>query len=257
VAGPRSGGVTTTLYSTLNDLDPIRLNICTFEDGINFSLPGVNQFSPATCGTVDAASALRRLLQQQVDVLALDGEMPDTVARLAVEAAMDGCLVLAHVRAGDAADAIAKMLAVAPPEDLATVLQGVLAQRLVRTICPHCRTTYDPPAHLRRRISEIFGPVEQYASGRGCANCGRTGLLGQMGLFELVPVQGALADRIRARAGREALRDAIRAAGFPSLWVDGINKVRAGITSLEEVTSVLAGCPGEVPTMTPPIAADH
>ena len=256
VAGPRSGGVTTTLYSTLNDLDPIRLNICTFEDGINFSLPGVNQFSPATCGTADAASAFRRLMQQQVDVLALDGEMPDTVARLAVEAAMDGCLVLAQVRAGDAADAIAKMLAAVPPEDLATALQGVLAQRLVRTICPHCRTTYDPPAHLRRRIAETFGPVEQYAAGRGCAHCGRTGLLGQMGLFELVPVGGALADRIRDRTGREALRDAIRAAGVPSLWVDGINKVRAGITSLEEVMSVLAGCPGEAPTMTPPIAAD-
>jgi len=256
VAGPRSSGVTTTLYSTLNDLDPIRLNICTFENSVSFSLPGVNQFTPATCGLADSASALRLLLHQQVDVLALDCEMPRAVARVTVEAALDGCLVLAQVRAGDAADAVARMLSVASPEDLATALRGVLAQRLVRTICPHCRTTYEPPAHLRRRIAETFGQVEQYAAGRGCGNCGRTGLLGQIGLFELVTVEGALADRIRARTGREAMRDAIRAAGFPSLWVDGINKTRAGITSLEEVMSVLSGCPGEAPP-TAPKATDH
>ena len=119
VAGPRGGGVTTTLYSTLNDLDPIRLNLCTFEDSINFSLSGVNQFSPATCGTADTASILSRLLLQQTDVLAMDCELTDAAAAAAVEAAQDGCLVLVRVRAGDAAEAIARLAARVPVQELA------------------------------------------------------------------------------------------------------------------------------------------
>jgi type IV pilus assembly protein PilB len=244
IAGPRASGATTTLYSTLNDLDPIRLNICTFEDSINYSLSGVNQFSPATCGTSDVAAILPRLLLQQIDVLALDCEMNGAVASSAVQAAIDGCLVLAQVRAGDAAEAIARLAAHAAVEDLAPALRGVLCQRLVRTVCPSCRAPYEPPAPLRRHVAEVFGPVQEYVRGRGCPACGRTGLLGQIGLFEWVPIDTTLADGIRERAGREALRAVIRAAGHPSLWDDGIHKVRAGLTSLEEVMKVLSGCPG-------------
>ena len=252
VAGPRGSGVTTTLYSTLNAVDPVRLNVCTFEACIDFSLPGVNQFSPATCGTADAAAAIRRLLHQQPDVLALDGVMTPPVAALAVEAALDGRLVLAQVRAADAADAIAALAARVPVEGLAMALRGVLAQRVVRTVCLHCRGVVDPPAGLRRRIAEAFGPVDEYVKGRGCNHCGRTGSLGQIGLFELVPMDAGLAQVVRAKADREALRAAIRAAGHTSLWVDGINKVRAGIISVEEVMEVLSRCPGGPPAAETP-----
>ena len=250
VAGPRASGATTTLYSTLNALDPIRLNICTYESIINFNLPGVSQFSPATCGTDDAGAVLGRLLMQQPDVLALDCETTDVTAGAAIEAARDGCLVLARVRAADAADAIARFAAFAPEgraaaDGPASVLRAVLAQRLVRTICPNCRSSHEPSASLRRCVAEAFGPVEGYVKGRGCATCGRTGLVGQIGLFELVPADAALADLVRQGAGADALRAAIRASGHPSLWVDGINKVRAGITSLDEVVAVLSGCPGD------------
>lgn len=257
LAGPRGAGVTTTLYSAVNDMDPIRLNICTFEDSIHFSLPGVNQFSPATCGTADAGAVLPRLLLQQMDVLALDCDVTPAVAAAAVEAALDGCLVLMRVRAGDAAEAVARLAGRVPAEDLAAALRGVMGQRLVRTICPQCRVPVDPPAHLRRRVTETFGPIETFVKGRGCQVCGRTGLLGQIGVFELVPIDPTLAACIRAGAGREALRSAIRTAGYPSLWVDGVNKVRAGIASLEEVVAVLSGCPGEA-AMTQAIpAAGH
>jgi type IV pilus assembly protein PilB len=245
VAGPRGSGATTTLYSTLNALDPIRYNLCTLETCINFNLAGINQFSAATCGTTDTGSALARLLLQQPDVLALDCEMNEAVVGLAVEAAREGRLVLAHLRAADAADAVARLAARAPADALGPALRGVLAQRLVRTVCPHCRSSHDPPAALRRRISETFGPIEDYVKGRGCAACGRTGLVGRIGLFELVPLEGGLVDLLKTRADGDAWRAAIRAAGHPSLWVDGINKVRAGITSLDEVMTVLAGCPGE------------
>jgi type IV pilus assembly protein PilB len=244
VAGPRESGVTTTLYSTLNAVDPVRLNVCTLEACVNFNLPGVNQFSPATCGTADAAAALSQVLLQQPDVLVLDGVMTPQVAALAVEAALGGRLVLAQVPAADAADAIATLAAQGPAEGLFTALRGVLAQRVVRTVCLHCRGVSEPPAPLRRRIAEAFGPVDEYVKGRGCSHCGRTGCLGRIGLFELVPVEAGLAQVVRAQGDREALRAAIRAAGHPSLWVDGVNKVRAGITSVEEVMEVLSGCPG-------------
>jgi type IV pilus assembly protein PilB len=251
VAGPRAGGLTTTIYSTLNALDPVRLNICTFESTINFNLPGVNQFSPATCGTADAVAALERLLLQKPDVLALDCEITDAVAAMAVETARDGCLVLARYRAVDAADALARLSARAPADALGPAVRAVLAQRLVRTVCPNCRSSHEPPVAVRRRIAETFGPVEEYVKGRGCASCGRTGFAGQIGLFELAPVDGPLVPLLQERAGREAWRAAIRAAGHPSLWVDGINKVRAGITSIEEVMTVLSGCPAEQPAAAP------
>ena len=251
IAGPRESGLTTTLYSTLNGVDPVRLNVCTFEACVNFSLPGVNQFSPATCGAADAVSALSQVLLQQPDVLALDGVLSGPVAQMAVQAALDGRLVLAQMRAADAADAIATLAAQVPEEAAAMALRGVLAQRVVRTVCLHCRAVGEPPGGVRRRIAEAFGPVEQYVKGRGCSHCGRTGYSGQIGLFELMPMAPALAPLVRAKADRDTLRAAIRAAGHLSLWVDGINKVRAGITSIEEVLEVLAGCPGGPTTAEP------
>ena len=244
VAGPRESGVTTTLYSTINALDPVRLNVCTFEAAVHFSLPGVNQFSPATCGTADRGAILSRLLLQQPDVLVLDGVLDDRLAETAVEAALDGRLVLAQVRARDAAEAIAWLAARVPSGALTAALRGVLAQRLVRTVCLHCRGPHDPPAPLRRRIAETFGPVEEYVQGRGCPNCAKTGFRGQIGLFELAAFTGDLPEAVRRGADTETLRAAIRAAGHPSLWFDGINKVRAGISPIGEVMDVLTGCPG-------------
>jgi type IV pilus assembly protein PilB len=247
VAGPRASGLTTTLYSTLNALDPIRLNICTFEGSINFNVSSVSQFSPSTCGVAEPDAALGRLLLQQPDVLVLDCEMNVAAWMIAAEAARDGCLVIARLRASDAADTITRLAAHVPPDILGVALRGVLAQRLVRTICPHCRMTYEPPVHVQRRVAEAFGPVETYVKGRGCSQCGRTGLAGQIGLFELVPVDGGLAPHLERSPGRTGWRAAIRAAGYPSLWVDGINKVRAGITSLDEVTAALSGYPADKP----------
>ncbi|MGB3086419.1 MAG: ATPase, T2SS/T4P/T4SS family [Phycisphaerae bacterium] len=249
VAGPRAAGTTTTLYSMLRDLDPVRLNVCTFEAYIGFHLPGVTQVSPATCGISDAASAVSRLLLQEPDVLALDDCLDERVAALAVEAARDDCLVFARVRALDAAGAVAALAGAVPPGALASVLRGVMAQRLVRTVCPHCRVAYDPPALLRRPLTETFGSLEGLTKGRGCPACRRTGFLGRIGLFELVPADGDLPELTRAGAEPDALRAAARDAGYPSLWTDGVNKAKAGITSLEEVVDVLQNCPGRPPSL--------
>jgi len=257
IAGPASSGVTTTLYSALGALDPVHLNLCTLEATIHFNLSGVNQFSPVTCGTADVADAMARLLLHQPDVVVLDGCMNDGVVGAAVEAAMDGGLVLAQVRGLDAADAVLRLADRVRPGKLATALRAVLAQRLVRTVCPHCRSAYEPPAALRRRIADLGGPIEAYTRGRGCPACGRTGYLGRIGLFELVTVTPALRELLQAGSEADALRAAFRAAGRPSLWVDGMNKVRAGITTVDEVMAVLAGCPAERPGSagTPPATA--
>ncbi|MBM4017414.1 MAG: hypothetical protein FJ288_03655, partial [Planctomycetes bacterium] len=127
LAGPRESGLTTTLYATLHALDPIRLNICTFESYVHYNLPGVSQFSPAACGAADAEAALGRLLGQQPDVVALDGEMGGGAA--AAAAARAGRLVLARVRAIDAADAIAQAAARVPADVIGGALRAVLAQR--------------------------------------------------------------------------------------------------------------------------------
>jgi type II secretory ATPase GspE/PulE/Tfp pilus assembly ATPase PilB-like protein len=244
IAGWRDCGVTTTLYSTLHALDPARLNVCTYERSITYRLPGVNQFSPATTGLADPAAAVSSILLQEPDVLVLDDDLDGAVLPVAIEAAREGCLVLARRRAADAAGAVAGLAAAVAPDALGAVLRGVLAQRLVRVVCSQCRTSYDPPAAVRRPVAEALASVDHFVKGRGCPACRRTGFLGRIGLFELVPVEGAVADAVRGRAAEDAIRQAARAARCPSLWADGINKVRAGITSLEEVLDVLGDCPG-------------
>ena len=251
VAGPRDSGVTTTLYSALGGLDPVRLNVCTFEACIGFHLTGLSQFSPATCGVAERAEALARLLLQEPDVLMLDGVMDERVASVAVEAALDERLVLAQIKALDAADAVARLAAWVSGDALASVLRGVLAQRLVRTICPQCKAPYDMPAALRRRLAETVGPIEGLSKGRGCAACRHTGFLGRIGLFELLPMEPDIANLVRQGADAERLREAARQAGHPSLWMDGLNKTRAGITSLEEVMDALTGCPGREKAVEP------
>jgi len=254
IAGPRESGVTTTLYSTIGALDPVRLNVCTFESAVTFALPGVNQFSPATCGEEEIPRVLRRLACQQPDVLVLDGTLDGAVAPWALEAALDGCLVLMRVPGRDAADAVARFAGQVSPDLLARTLRAVVAQRLVRTVCLHCRTSQEPQAALRRRISEAFGPVEEFVKGRGCSNCYRTGFAGRIGLYELVTMDADLADLVRRGEGVQTLREAFGRDNRPTMWTDGINKVRAGITSLEETLRVLAGCPGGLDAA--PAAAD-
>ena len=254
IAGPPSSGVTTTLYSTLNALDPVHLNLCTFEAYIHFNLSGVSQFSPATCGVADPAAAFARLLLHQPGVVALDGCLKGGVLDAAVETAIDGGLVLAQTRGMDAADALLRLTDRIRPEKLATALRAVLAQRLVRTVCPHCRSAYEPSASLRRCVTDVIGPVEEYVRGRGCPACGRTGYLGRIGLFELVVIDPAIRELLRTGPDADALRAALRAAGCPSLWVDGMNKVRAGITTVEEIVAVLAGCPAPAPQTATPVA---
>ncbi len=244
VAGPRGCGATTTLYSTLHALDPVRLNVCTFERSIAYHLSGINQFSPATCGITDPAEAVRRLLAQQPDVLMLDDCVGPDVLEAILEPARDGCLVLAGVRAVDAPDAIARLTSWVGPDGAAETLRGVLGQRLVRTVCPDCKTSYEPPASLKRRIVQAVGPIEDSVKGRGCPACRRTGYVGRIGLFELVENAGPVADVVAGGKDVRAIRDAAEAAGSPSLWIDGVNKVKAGITSLDEVIESLAGCPG-------------
>lgn len=241
VAGPRESGVTSTLYSTLRDLDPIRLNICTFEASIGYHLSAINQFSPGTCGEDRPAAVLEGLMLQQPDVLMFDGVLNETVARAAVDVAADGRLVLCQIPAPDAAEAIHRMARWTSPQALAGVLRGVLAQRLVRTVCPHCKAPYEPAPTLRRRFADYLGLVETLTKGRGCPACRLTGFAGRIGLFELVPVEGSLVDGVLAGPDVDAIREAARQAGCPSLWADAFNKIKAGITSLEEVVEAMVG----------------
>ncbi|MGB2966569.1 MAG: hypothetical protein WBD14_04070 [Phycisphaerae bacterium] len=121
----------------------------------------------------------------------------------------------------------------------------------MRTICPACKAPYEAPAPVRRRIQETLGSADGLSKGRGCAACRHTGFRGRIGLFELLLLEPPLADLVRQGADADRLRTAARDAGLPSLWVDGINKVRAGITPLDEVLEALEGCPGRPAALDP------
>ncbi len=243
VAGPREAGTTTTLYGTVLDLDPARLNVCTCEAAIAFPLSGVNQFSPATLGAPNPAAAVEAILAQRPDVLMLDGTADPGTGAMLARAVRDGCFVLMHVPAADAAEAMAGLRHLLPPDAVARHLRGVLAQRLVRTVCPDCQSSYEPSGRQKSRLVETFGGDGRFVKGRGCPACRRTGFRGRIGLFELVPNTGNVAAALSGGADEDMLRDALAHDGCPTLWQDGVNKVRAGITSPDEVIEVLAACP--------------
>jgi type IV pilus assembly protein PilB len=271
VAGPRHSGKTTTLYASLLGIDRDHMNICTLEDPIITNLPGVNQFQLDSASGMSARKALEAVLRQSPDVILLNGVGDVATSRMAAEAAASGLLVLMEVPASGSAAAI--MRAARDGAGGATTvecLKAVLAQRLVRKVCPLCRTQYQPPQETWRKFHDLFmahaasdadmptppgesqadekaAPVEVFYHGEGCGHCGQTGYAGRIGLFELIVLTPAIEKAICSvlRSGRNMpsghdLARALRSAGAPSMIADGVEKVRAGLTTPEEVL----GLPG-------------
>src|SRR5690606_12275996 len=212
----------------------------TLEDPVEYRMASVTQVQIRPRAGLDFAAALRAVLRQDPDVIMV-GELRDAeTVDAALAAALTGHLVLSTLHTNDSPGAVVRLIEMgAPPYLVAGTLIGVLAQRLARRLCPHCRTPRSAPAHeladlgLPARAATVYEP-------RGCARCDDTGYHGRIGIFELLPVDAAIRDRILARAGSDAVRDAARAAGMRSLGEDAWGKVRAGLTSLDEVRALLA-----------------
>ncbi len=242
VTGPTGSGKSTTLYATLAEVAGDELNVCTVEDPIEFNLNQINQFQVNEKVGFTFARAMRSLLRQDPDILMVGEIRDDETARIAVQAALTGHQVLSTLHTNDAPGAITRLLNIGiEPFLLAASIKAVVAQRLVRKICTHCKEPYDPPINVRRAVERSAGAVEVIYQGKGCDKCRNSGFSGRIGIHELLIPTEQLREQITASPDINELRHAASEAGMCSLRDDGMAKVKAGITTVEEVFRVAAG----------------
>jgi general secretion pathway protein E len=240
VTGPTGSGKTTTLYAALSRLPRGTTNMMTVEDPIEYALDGVAQTQVNPRIDLTFARALRSILRQDPDVIMI-GEIRDLeTAQIAVQASLTGHLVLATLHTNDAASAVTRLADMGvEPYLLASSLLGVLAQRLVRTLCPACRASHAPSGGEARLLADLglAGDTPTWGAD-GCAQCNRTGFRGRTGIYELLRIDETLRRLIHDGAGEMALRDAALRAGMRRLRGDGARWIAAGRTSLAELTRV-------------------
>lgn len=238
VTGPTGGGKTTTLYAALDKINSVGRNIVTIEDPVEYRLRLIRQTQINPRAGVTFANGLRSILRQDPDVIMV-GEIRDPeTAELTIQAALTGHLVFSTLHTNDAPGALIRLVDIGiEPFLVASSTIAVLAQRLVRTICPYCKDLYSPSADEARQMK--LKENQLLPRGKGCQNCKSTGYRGRIGLFELLVVNDRIRDLIIARASASAIRQKARQEyNMKSLREDGFDKVLQGITTLEEVNQV-------------------
>ncbi len=239
VTGPTGSGKSTTLYSALCQLDGDKLNISTVEDPVEYKLDFCNQVQTNEKIGLDFASALRSLLRQDPDIIMI-GEIRDNqTARIAVQAALTGHLVLSTLHTNDAASSITRLVNIGIDTYLiAASLNAVLAQRLVRKVCPKCKEIYQVPKNMRKHVEKAGVKPEQLFHGAGCDHCRGSGYAGRVGIYELLVIDDRFRDMINKDPSVNNMRRAFYVSKQPSLFNDGIKKVKQGLTTIEEVLRV-------------------
>jgi type IV pilus assembly protein PilB len=254
VVGPTGSGKTTTLCSALMSLQSERTNIITIEDPIEYQLPGINQTQINEKIKLTFANALRSILRQDPDVI-LVGEIRDQeTSRIAMQAAQTGHLVLSTLHTDDAPSAVTRLTDIGvEPFVIASATLGVVAQRLVRRLCSHCRRQYTPTSETLRalNISEADAANISFYRPVGCDACHQTGYRGRIGIYEVMRITDRLRRMIAQRASEDAIREAAMATGMLTLGDDALAKVKAGVTTAEELLRVVTEvremrtvCPG-------------
>ncbi len=234
VTGPTGSGKSTTLYSSLAQINAPEVNICTVEDPIEFNLLGVNQFQVNEKIGFTFANTLRSLLRQDPDVIMV-GEIRDSdTARIAVQAALTGHMVFSTLHTNDAAGAITRLYNVGvEPYLISASVTGVLAQRLVRRLCPHCSESVTPTPNVIHAAERLGQSIEKVYVGTGCSKCRQSGFSGRVGLFEMLVPDEELRDAITTGATLNQLRQLAKKSGMKTLIEDGFEKLRQGATTLE------------------------
>ncbi|MDR2112750.1 MAG: type II secretion system ATPase GspE [Candidatus Accumulibacter sp.] len=237
VTGPTGSGKTTTLYAALAGMDSRATNIMTVEDPIEYDLDGVGQTQINTRIDMSFARALRAILRQDPDVIMI-GEIRDReTAQIAVQASLTGHLVLATLHTNDAPSAITRLVDMGiEPFLLASSTIGVLAQRLARRLCPDCKQAYEADA-CEMELLELARPQTLYRAA-GCAACNYTGYRGRTGLYELLVVDDAVRSLVHRGGNEQDIREQALANGMQLLRGDGVSRVLAGETTLDEVLRV-------------------
>jgi len=239
VTGPTGSGKNTTLYAALAELNGEEVNICTVEDPVECNMAGVNQFQVNKNAGFEFSTALRSLLRQDPDIIMVGEIRDEPTANIAVQAALTGHLVLSTLHTNDAPGAVTRLLDLSvPPYLVGASLIAVLAQRLVRKICSNCKTKYELPASVKRIVEELGGKVTKFYRGVGCKKCRNTGHLGRIAIHELFVPNEEIFEMINERASLKKLRHKALQNGMVPLQLDGIEKVKAGIISIEEVLRI-------------------
>jgi len=239
VTGPTGSGKSTTLYGCLQEMNSDDTNICTVEDPVEYNLAGVNQFQVNEKAGFTFANALRALLRQDPDILMV-GEVRDAeTARLATQASLTGHLVLSTLHTNDAPGAITRLFNLGIESYLVgATVAGVLAQRLVRKLCQNCREQYEPSLNEKRQMEKFVGSIDMLYRAKGCSRCRNLGYSGRIGIYELLVPSDILMERISQGCTLNEIRDLAEKAGMKPLRHDGMEKVKAGITTLEEIYRV-------------------
>ena len=242
VVGPTGSGKTTTLSSALKAVQSEKTNIITIEDPVEYQIPGVNQTQINEKIKLTFASALRSILRQDPDVILL-GEIRDAeTAKIAMQAAQTGHLVLSTLHTDNAPSVVTRLMDIgAESYVIASALVGVVAQRLVRRLCVHCRRQYTPPADILRSLNivEADAAAIPFYKSVGCDQCNHTGYRGRIGIYEVMRVTDKLRRLITVKSTEDQLREAAVAGGMITLGEDGLAKVKSGITTPEELLRVV------------------
>ncbi len=244
VTGPTGSGKSTTLYSVLSKLNSGEKNILTIEDPVEYELSGITQSMVNNRAGMTFAAGLRSMLRQDPNIIMV-GEMRDQeTAMIAIEAALTGHLVLSTLHTNDAPGSVARLLDMGVESFLiASSIAGVLAQRLLRTICVKCKEPYSPPKDAIKRLGMNLDVLDKsevtFYRGRGCDACKGTGYKGRVGVYELMPVTEKVRELILARASSYAIREAAIEAGMRTLKDDAMEKILLGMTTLEESLRVI------------------
>ena len=245
IAGPTGSGKSTTMNAMIGDLNRREVNLVTLEDPVEYNIEGVNQVQINEKTGMTFANGLRAILRQDPDIIAV-GEIRDgETAEIAMRAAITGHVVLSTVHTNDAVGTIERLIDIGvEPYLVASALRGVISQRLVRRLCPHCKEAYQPSAEELQDLGIADGAGMQFYRSKGCPKCFDTGYHGRIAVFEFLPVDRAIRTMISdgsARAQIEAyLKDAAQKTGFISLRDNGLRLLTEGVTSVEELLRVIA-----------------
>ena len=239
VCGPTGSGKTTTLYVALSEIDVLSRNIVTIEDPIEYQLENISQTAVNTAAELTFAKILRSVLRQDPDVI-LVGEIRDKeTAEIAMQAAMTGHFVFTTLHANDTATTVTRLLDIGIDTSLIqSAITAVLAQRLVRVLCPKCKEPYPAPAEFRQKLGVPADKEVTIYKEKGCPACHGTGYKGRTGVHELLVFDNAIRDLLVEHPSIQAIRAAARKAGTRTLQESGIAKVLAGITSINEIVRV-------------------
>ncbi len=241
MTGPTGSGKSTTIYSSLNLLRKPAVNVVTVEDPIEYALPGVNQVQVNVRAGLTFAGCLRSILRQDPNVIMI-GEIRDLeTAEIAMKAAQTGHMVLSTLHTNDSISAVARLLDLGIPEYLiASSVSGILAQRLVRKLCA-CHGFKDVTPEYSERMAEAgwIQPPKSVAWPKGCTICDHTGYKGRVGIYEFLPIDDSIRAILRGSYKPDLVKTAARANGMRPMQEDALDKLQAGVTTLEEIIRVV------------------